>query len=161
MILRVNPGMMPLIEFSGYAETIFARQPSQVNGMGQIFVIGQQRPVIHIQVQSGKLAVYQLTLADLRQSLQLASVSLAKGAPYGEGRVSAPAANGQLFNASDHDGLVVIYRRGASVFLRGTTRVVSAPEGNYVQTWSNGMPGVALVILHQPGANIIDTADAI
>ena len=30
----------------------------------------------------------QLTLADLRQSLQSASVNLAKGALYGEGRVS-------------------------------------------------------------------------
>ena len=50
MILRVLE-MMPLIELSDYAETILARQLSQVNGVGQIFVVGQQRPAIRIQAQ--------------------------------------------------------------------------------------------------------------
>ncbi|MHA5865068.1 multidrug efflux RND transporter permease subunit MexN, partial [Pseudomonas aeruginosa] len=108
-----------------------------------------------------KLAAYQLTLADLRQSLQSASVNLAKGALYGEGRVSTLAANDQLFNASDYDDLVVAYRQGAPVFLKDVARIVSAPEDDYVQAWPNGVPGVALVILRQPGANIVDTADAI
>ena len=161
MILRVNSEMMPLIELSDYAETILARQLSQVNGVGQIFVVGQQRPAIRIQAQPEKLAAYQLTLADLRQSLQSASVSLAKGALYGEGRVSTLAANDQLFNASDYDDLVVAYRQGAPVFLKDVARIVSAPEDDYVQAWPNGVPGVALVILRQPGANIVDTADAI
>ena len=35
MILRVNSEMMPLIELSDYAETILARQLSQVNGVGR------------------------------------------------------------------------------------------------------------------------------
>ena len=39
-------------------------------------------------------------------------------------------------------------------------RIVSAPEDDYVQAWPNGAR-VALVILRQPGANIVDTADAI
>ena len=71
--------MMPLIELSDYAETILARQLSQVNGVGQIFVVGQQRPAIRIQAQPEKLAAYQLTLADLRQSLQSASVNPGQG----------------------------------------------------------------------------------
>ncbi len=123
MILRVNSEMMPLIELSDYAETILARQLSQVNGVGQIFVVGQQRPAIRIQAQPEKLAAYQLTLADLRQSLQSASVNLAKGALYGEGRVSTLAANDQLFNASDYDDLVVAYRQGAPVFLKDVHEV--------------------------------------
>ncbi|WP_238569493.1 efflux RND transporter permease subunit, partial [Pseudomonas aeruginosa] len=85
----------------------------------------------------------------------------AKGALYGEGRVSTLAANDQLFNASDYDDLVVAYRQGAPVFLKDVARIVSAPEDDYVQAWPNGVPGVALVILRQPGANIVDTADAI
>ena len=141
MILRVNSEMMPLIELSDYAETILARQLSQVNGVGQIFVVGQQRPAIRIQAQPEKLAAYQLTLADLRQSLQSASVNLAKGALYGEGRVSTLAANDQLFNASDYDDLVVAYRQGAPVFLatwRGSSR---RPRTTHVQAWPNGVPG--------------------
>lgn len=75
--------------------------------------------------------------------------------------MSTLAANDQLFNASDYDDLVVAYRQGAPVFLKDVARIVSAPEDDYVQAWPNGVPGVALVILRQPGANIVDTADAI
>ncbi len=140
---------------------MLSRQLSQMAGVGQIFVVGQQRPAIRIQAQPEKLAAYRLTLADLRQSLQSASINLAKGALYGEGRVSTLAANDQLFSPDDYDDLVVAYRAGAPVFLRDVAQVVTAPEDDYVQAWPNGRPGVALVILRQPGANIVETADAI
>ncbi|MED5608012.1 multidrug efflux RND transporter permease subunit [Pseudomonas sp. JH-2] len=161
MILRVNAELLPLIELSDYAEVLLARQLSQVAGVGQIFVVGQQRPAIRIQAQPEKLAAYRLTLADLRQALQSASVNQAKGALFGDGRVSTLAANDQLFSPAEYDDLVVAYRAGAPVFLRDLAQVVRAPEDDYVQAWPEGRPGVALVILRQPGANIVETADAI
>ncbi|SDK70574.1 hydrophobic/amphiphilic exporter-1, HAE1 family [Pseudomonas delhiensis] len=161
MILRVNSELLPLIELSDYAEVLLARQLSQVAGVGQIFVVGQQRPAIRIQAQPEKLAAYRLTLADLRQALQSASVNQAKGALFGDGRVSTLAANDQLFSPAEYDDLVVAYRAGAPVFLRDLAQVVRAPEDDYVQAWPEGRPGVALVVLRQPGANIVETADAI
>ncbi|MCY1268107.1 Multidrug resistance protein MdtB [compost metagenome] len=161
MILRVNSRMMPLIELSDYAEVLLARQLSQIRGVGQIFLAGLQRPAIRIQAQPEKLAAYRLTLADLRQSLQAASINLAKGALFGEGRVSTLAANDQLFSPAEYDHLVVAYREGAPVFLRDVARIVSAPEDDYVKSWPNGQPGVALVVLRQPGANIVEVSDAI
>ncbi|QRY78919.1 multidrug efflux RND transporter permease subunit [Pseudomonas sp. PDNC002] len=161
MIVRVNSELLPLIELSDYAETLLARQLSQISGVGQIFVVGQQRPAIRIQAQPEKLAAYRLTLADLRQSLQSSSINLAKGAIFGDGRVSTLAANDQLFSPDEYGDLVVAYRAGAPVFLRDLARVVKAPEDDYVQSWPDGRPGVALVILRQPGANIVETSDAI
>ncbi|SFC08374.1 hydrophobic/amphiphilic exporter-1, HAE1 family [Pseudomonas citronellolis] len=161
MILRVNSELLPLIELSDYAEVLLARQLSQIAGVGQIFVVGQQRPAIRIQTQPEKLAAYRLTLADLRQALQSASINQAKGALFGDGRVSTLAANDQLFSPADYDDLVVAYRAGAPVFLRDLARVVRAPEDDYVKAWPNGRPGVALVVLRQPGANIVATSDAI
>ncbi|UXJ54409.1 multidrug efflux RND transporter permease subunit [Pseudomonas citronellolis] len=161
MILRVNSELLPLIELSDYAEVLLARQLSQIAGVGQIFVVGQQRPAIRIQAQPEKLAAYRLTLADLRQALQSASINQAKGALFGDGRVSTLAANDQLFSPADYDDLVVAYRAGAPVFLRDLARVVRAPEDDYVKAWPNGRPGVALVVLRQPGANIVATSDAI
>ncbi|NNN23636.1 multidrug efflux RND transporter permease subunit [Pseudomonas nitroreducens] len=161
MIVRVNSELMPLIELSDLAEVLLSRQLSQIAGVGQIFVVGQQRPAIRIQAQPEKLAAYRLTLADLRQSLQSASINLAKGALFGDGRVSTLAANDQLFSPDEYGDLVVAYRAGAPVFLRDLAKVVKAPEDDYVQAWPDGRPGVALVILRQPGANIVETSDAI
>ncbi|MBO3274431.1 multidrug efflux RND transporter permease subunit [Pseudomonas schmalbachii] len=161
MILSVSSSLMPLIELSDYAEVLLARQLSQISGVGQIFMAGQQRPAIRIQAQPEKLAAYRLTLADLRQSLQAASRNQAKGALFGEGRVSTLAANDQLFSPGEYDNLVVAYREGAPVFLKDVARIVAAPEDDYVKSWPNGKPGVALVVLRQPGANIVEATDAI
>ncbi|MBD9499805.1 multidrug efflux RND transporter permease subunit [Pseudomonas sp. PDM23] len=161
MIVRVNSELMPLIELSDLAEVLLSRQLSQISGVGQIFVVGQQRPAIRIQAQPEKLAAFRLTLADLRQSLQSASINQAKGALFGDGRVSTLAANDQLFSPGEYGDLVVAYRAGAPVFLRDLAKVVKAPEDDYVQAWPDGRPGVALVILRQPGANIVETSDAI
>ncbi|WP_204274409.1 efflux RND transporter permease subunit, partial [Stenotrophomonas maltophilia] len=46
------------------------RQLSQVNGVGQIFVVGQQRPAIRIQAQPEKLAAYQTLSAYINHSIR-------------------------------------------------------------------------------------------
>ncbi len=43
-------------------------------------------------------------------------VNPAKGAIYGEERVSTLATNDQIFRPADYDNLIVAYRQGAPVF---------------------------------------------
>lgn len=161
MIVRVSSQEMPLTDVSDYAETVLMRQLSQLDGVGMIFISGQQRPAIRIQAAAEKLAAYGLTFADIRQTMQAASVNQAKGALYGTQGVSRLDANDQLFTPQDYDNLVVKYHNGAPVYLRDVAKVFAGAENTYVLSWPNGEPGVALVILRQPGANIVETADRI
>jgi HAE1 family hydrophobic/amphiphilic exporter-1 len=88
LILSVSSTQMPGNELSDYAETLLARQISQIDGVGQINITGQQRPAIRVQAQPDKLAAIGLTLADIRLAIQQTSLNLAKGALYGEHSVS-------------------------------------------------------------------------
>ncbi|WP_437881846.1 multidrug efflux RND transporter permease subunit [Pseudomonas sp. LRF_L74] len=161
LLLSVNSDLMPTTELSDYAETLLARQISQINGVGQVNIMGQQRPAIRVQAEPQKLAALGLTLADLRSTLQNSSLNLAKGALYGEHSVSTLATNDQLFEAEDYSHLIVSYRDGAPVHLQDVATVVSGPEDNYVSAWNGGKPGVNLVIFRQPGVNIVETVDNI
>jgi HAE1 family hydrophobic/amphiphilic exporter-1 len=87
LILSVSSTQMPGNELSDYAETLLARQISQIDGVGQINITGQ-RPAIRVQAQPDKLAAIGLTLADIRLAIQQTSLNLAKGALYGEHSVS-------------------------------------------------------------------------
>lgn len=49
LILSVSSGSMPSTELSDYVETLLARQISQIDGVGQINITGQQRPAIRVQ----------------------------------------------------------------------------------------------------------------
>ncbi|RXU61936.1 acriflavine resistance protein B [Pseudomonas protegens] len=161
LILSISSTQMPGTELSDYAETLLARQISQIDGVGQINITGQQRPAIRIQAAADKLAAIGLTLADIRLAIQQTSLNLAKGALYGESSISTLSTNDQLFDPQEYGQLIVSYKNRAPVQLQDVARVVSGPEDAYVQAWSGDQPGVNLVISRQPGANIVDTVDRI
>ena len=161
LVVRMQSELMPLTELSDLAETVIARQLSQIDGVAEIPINGQRKPAMRIQAAPEKLASLGLTLADLRQSIQAASVNQAKGALFGENSVSTLQTNDQIFRTQDYDGLIVAYRDNAPVFLRDVAKVTFGAENEYVQAWQNGKPGVMFIIRRQPGANIVATADRI
>ncbi len=161
LILSVSSLQMPGTQLSDYAETLLGRQLSQVDGVGQVNITGQQRPAIRVQASADKLAAIGLTLADIRLAIQQTSLNLAKGALYGESSISTLSTNDQLFHPEEYGQLIVSYKDGAPVHLRDVAKVVNGAEDAYVQAWSGTQPGVNLVIFRQPGANIVETVDRI
>ncbi|MDB5979837.1 MAG: mdtC 1 [Pseudomonas sp.] len=161
LILSVNSSLMPANELSDVTESLLARQLSQVDGVGQVVITGQQRPAIRVQAAPEKLATLGLTLGDLRQSLQQASLNLAKGALYGKDNVSTLSSNDQLFQPQDYEQLIVSYKNGAPVHVRDVARVINGSENAYVRAWTGDQQGVNVVIFRQPGANIVETVDRI
>ena len=161
LILTVSSAQMPANELSDYAETLLARQLSQIDGVGLINITGQLRPAIRVQAQPEKLAALGLTLADLRQAIQQTSLNLAKGALYGESSVSTLATNDQLFHPEEYAQLIVSYRDGAPVHLKDVAKVINGAENAYVKAWSGEQQGLNLVVFRQPGANIVETVDGV
>ncbi|KPB35228.1 AcrB/AcrD/AcrF family protein [Pseudomonas savastanoi pv. phaseolicola] len=161
LILSVSSSLMPGTELSDVTETILARQLSQIEGVGQVFITGQQRPAIRVQAAPEKLAALGLTLADIRLAVQQTSLNLAKGALYGKDSISTLSSNDQLFKPQDYAQLIVSYKNGAPVQLKDVARVVAGSENAYVKAWSGDQQGVNIAIFRQPGANIVDTVDRI
>lgn len=54
LILSISSNNMPGTELSDYVETLLARQISQIDGVGQISITGQQRPAIRVQASPDK-----------------------------------------------------------------------------------------------------------
>src|SRR5471032_1515653 len=161
LILSVSSNLMPGTELSDLTESLLASQLSQIDGVGQVSITGQQRPAIRVQAAPEKLAALGLTLADLRGALQQTSLNLAKGALYGKDSVSTLASNDQLFHPLDYEQLIVSYKNGAPVHVRDVARVINGSENAYVRAWSGDQQGVNVVVFRQPGANIVDTVDRI
>src|SRR5471032_910728 len=161
LILSVSSSQMPGTELSDLVETLLSRQISQIDGVGQINITGQQRPASRGQASADKLAAIGLTLADSRLAIQQTSLNLAKGALYGKSSISTLSTNDQLFQPEEYNQLIVSYKDGAPVQLKDVARVIRGSEDAYVQAWSGDEPGVNLVISRQPGANIVETVDRI
>ncbi|CAN7323093.1 efflux RND transporter permease subunit [Phenylobacterium sp. LjRoot225] len=160
-VLRVASESMPLTELSDIVELRLARQLSQIDGVAQAFIVGQQKPTIRIQAQPDRLAAYGLTMSDIRQAVQRASVNQAKGAVIGRQTVTTFEANDQLFLPRGYEDIVVSYRDGAPVRVADVARVSIGPENAYNAAFPNGKPGIGLLVFRQPGANIVRIADAV
>ncbi len=161
LILSVQSRLMPLNELSDIADTLIGRQISQIDGVGDIFFTGQKKPAMRIQAAPEKLSAYGITLADLREVIQKASVNQAKGAIYGGDRVTTLETNDQIFTPGEYENLPVAYRGGSPVLLKDVAKVSFGAENDYVQAWQYGEPGVNFIIRRQPDANIVATVDRI
>lgn len=161
LVLSVTSPSLPMTELSDIAETRLARQISQIDGVAQIFIAGQQKPAIRIQSQPDRLAAYGLSTADVRGAVQGANVNQAKGAIFGRDSVSTLETNDQLFTPEAYGDVVIAWRNGAPVQVKDVARVVVGPEDAYVSAFPGGQVGLGVIIFRQPGANVVRIADAV
>ena len=161
LILKMQSEVLSLIELSDLAETVLARRLSQIDGVSEVAISGQQKPAIRIQASPAALAAHGLSLADIRTAVQKASVNQPKGVLLGADRTSTLATNDQLFNPADYEDLTLVDRAGVPVRIGDVAKVIAGAENDFVGAWQNGQPGLGIIVRRQPGANIVATADRI
>ncbi|WGS20559.1 MULTISPECIES: multidrug efflux RND transporter permease subunit [unclassified Bradyrhizobium] len=161
MILSATSDTLPLTTVSDRTDAQLAQQISQISGVAQVFVGGQQKPSIRIQVDPAKLVAKGLSLEDVRAQIAIATTDSPKGNIDGERHAFTIYANDQLMQAKDWNDVIIAYRNGAPLRVRDIGQAVAGPEDVKTAAWANGQRGVFLVIFKQPGANVIDTVDRI
>jgi hydrophobe/amphiphile efflux-1 (HAE1) family protein len=161
LVMGVHSDTLPLTVVDDYADTILAQQISQIEGVSQVSIGGEQKPAVRVQVDPAKLAAKNLTLEDLRTTIAAATTNAAKGTLYSDNRSVTLAANDQLSKASDYADVIVAYRNGAAVRVKDVGQAVEGPENLYTGAWDNNKRAVLLVVYKQPGANVIETVDRV
>jgi hydrophobic/amphiphilic exporter-1 (mainly G- bacteria), HAE1 family len=156
LILAVHSDVLPLTEVDNYAETIIAQQISQLPGIAQVSVGGQQKPAVRVQVDPVKLASVGLQLEDVANLISTATVDAPQGAILGHHQNFAIYDNDQILNAAPWNDVVVAYKNGAAIRIRDIGIAVDGPENTQQIAWQNGKPGLLLLIYKQPGANVLD-----
>jgi hydrophobe/amphiphile efflux-1 (HAE1) family protein len=161
MILSVQSDAVPLINVDDYADNILSQQISQISGVAQVFIGGEQKRAVRVQADPGKLAAMGITLEDVRGTLTNATADAPKGTVDSAHRTYALYANDQLTKGSEYNDVILSYRNGAPVRVKDIGRAVDGAENTLLAGWQNGQRGIILVVFKQPGANVIDTVDRI
>eukprot|EP01037_Dinobryon_pediforme_P013279 gene13279-13389_t len=161
LIMLATSETLPLIAVDDNIETKLAQKISQISGVAQVLIGGQQKPSIRVQLDPAKLVSKGLSLEDVRLPLSVATVDNPKGAFNGTTRAYTIYTNDQLTNAADWNDVIVAYRNGNPLRVRDIGTAVNEPQDNTQSAWADGKPGIFLVIFKQPGANVIDTVDNI
>jgi HAE1 family hydrophobic/amphiphilic exporter-1 len=161
LLLSATSDTLPLTEVDDNADTKLAQQISQIGGVGQVSIGGEQKPAIRIQLDPAKLVAKNLSLEDVRSQLAITTVNKPKGSIDGEVRSYTIYANDQLTAADKWNDVIIAYRNGAPLRIRDIGQAISGPEDVKKAAWASGKRGVFLIIFKQPGANVIETVDRI
>jgi hydrophobic/amphiphilic exporter-1 (mainly G- bacteria), HAE1 family len=159
--LGIHSDVLPMTAVDDYAESVIAQQISQIPGVGQVGIGGQQKPSVRVQVDPGKIAALGLQLEDIAGVMSAATVDAPKGSINGPLRSFAIYDNDQLNKAAPWNDVVIAYKNGGPVRIRDIGVAVDAAENNQSVAWQNGKPGILLMIFKQQGANVIETNDRI
>jgi hydrophobe/amphiphile efflux-1 (HAE1) family protein len=161
LIVAATSDTLPLYKVDDFAENVVAEQISQIPGVSQVQIGGQQRPAIRIQVDPGKLTGRQLTLEDVRASLATATTNAPKGTMLGKQQAFAISANDQLTEPEPFNDVIIAYRNGAPVRVRDVGQAVGGPQDVTLGAMHRNQPAIMLMVFKQPGANVIETVDNI
>jgi HAE1 family hydrophobic/amphiphilic exporter-1/multidrug efflux pump len=161
LILAVHSDVLPITQVDDYAETVIAQQLSQLPGIAQVTVGGQQKPAVRIQVDPVKLAAVGLQLEDVANLITTASVDTPQGAITGARQNFAIYDNDQLLKAAPWNDVIVAYKNGAPIRIRDIGRAIDGAENTQVRGFQNGRTGVLLLVYKQPGTNVIDAVQRV
>jgi len=160
-------GSMDGNDLRDYAASNLEKVLARVPGVGEVMTFGSQY-AMRVWLNPDKLTEYQLTVEDVILALRAYNVEVSAGQFGG-----TPALPGQRLNVSiivqnllkTPEEFAAIPLRinsdGSVVRLRDVGRTELGTEFYDVQVFNNGRPAAGLAVRQAPGANALDTADAI
>ncbi|MHC1743563.1 MAG: efflux RND transporter permease subunit [Syntrophobacteraceae bacterium] len=165
--LTSEDGSMDDYDLADYAQSSVQQVLARVPGVGEVEVFSSQY-AMRVWLNPDKLADYHLTVEDVIRGLQAYNVEVSAGQFGG-----APAVGGQRMNASiivqnllrTPEEFAAIPLRtnpdGSIVRVRDVGRTELGTERYGNRALFNGKPAAAMAVRQAPGANALDTADAV
>lgn len=160
-------GSMDGNDLRDYAQSNLEKVLSRIPGVGEVMNFGSQYSM-RIWVNPEKLTDYGLTFTDVTQALRAYNVEISAGQFGGR-----PAVPGQRLNASimvqnlretpEEFGEIPIRNNpdGSIIRIRDIGRAELGTESYDIEAYFNGKPNAGMAIRQAPGANALETADAI
>ena len=159
--LAVTSDTVPVDQVADAADTLLQPKLSQIDGVGRVVVQGGLKPAIRVQLDPARLASYGLSMEDVRTAINAGNVNGAKGSFNGPHVSYAVGTNDQLVTPEAYRDLILTWRAGAAVRLSDVGTVTHGVENDRVAAWYKGHPAVLLDVQRQPGANIVETVNAV
>ena len=160
-IIALTSDSLPPSALYDAASTVLAQKLSQLRGVGQVIVGGSSSPAVRIDVNPLQVNAQGLLLDDIRTAVAAQTADLAKGSFSGPDKRWMIAADDQVMNADGYKPIVLRYVNGAAVRLSDVARVTDSVQTVRSLGLANGKPASTIIAFRQPGANIIETVDAI
>lgn len=159
MMIAIKSPKRSLLELSEIAELTFKEQLQTVSGVSSVDIWGEKRYAMRIWLDPAKLAGYQMTPLDVRNSILRENVELPAGSIEGDNTELTIRTLGLMTTPAEFNNLILKQSGDQVIRVRDIGRAEIGPEDLRGIMKMDGIPMVATIIIPQPGANHIDIVD--
>ena len=161
MFIAMRSSELPLYVTNDYAEQNFAQQISQIPGVAQVLIFGQQKFAVRVQVDPEKAAARNITIDEVSKQVAAANSNAPVGIQLGKRQNVTIQATGQLEKADVYRPLVVAWRNGAPVRLDEIANVRNSVDNDQVAAWFRDERALILAVYRQSDANTVEVVDQV
>jgi hydrophobe/amphiphile efflux-1 (HAE1) family protein len=168
MLVSKEKGKYDPLYLSNYATLNVLDELKRVKGVGEAMVFGGMDYSMRIWLRPDRMAQLGITTTDIAAAIRSQNAQYAAGkigqepAPADQQLIYTVNAKGRLLEPEQF-GNIILRANGpeGALYLKDVARIELGAQGYDVRTALNGQPGAGIPIFLQPGANALETADAL
>ena len=150
-----------LLQLSDIGDRLVKSRLQSLPGVGQARIFGERRFSMRVWLSPSELSARGLTVQDVQQAIRTRNVEVPAGRIESERREFTVRSLGELKNPEEFGNLVVSNTGGILVKLKELGKVELGAEDERSALRFKGTPAVAIGVIRQSKANLINVADEI
>ncbi|HYU91320.1 MAG TPA: efflux RND transporter permease subunit [Gemmatimonadales bacterium] len=147
-----------LMQLSDVADRLVKARLQSLTGVGSAGIFGERRFAMRVWVKPEELSARQLTVQDVEAAIVARNVEIPAGRIESTRREFSVRSLGELKTPREFGELVVASQGSQLIKLKDVANVELGPEDNRSIFRYNGNPAVAIGVVRQSKANLIDVA---
>src|SRR5881394_973637 len=159
--LALSSDNYDLMQLSDIADRLVKARLQSLPGVGSAQIFGERRYSMRVWVQPQALSARGLTVQDVEGSIVSRNVEIPAGRIESTRREFSVRSLGELKTPQEFGEMVVASQGSQLIKLKDVARVELGPEDDRSIFRYNGSPSVAIGIVRQSKANLIDAARSI
>jgi HAE1 family hydrophobic/amphiphilic exporter-1 len=159
--MALSSPTLPLSTVNEFADTLIAQRVSMLPGVAQVQIMGSQKYAVRIQLDPYALASRGIGIDEVYNAVGAGNVLLPTGTLYGKNKAFTIDTQGQLYNASYFNPLIVAYRKGSPVRIQDIGMAKDDVQDNKQAGWFCGARAIILAVQRQPGTNTINVVKSV
>lgn len=159
IFLNVKSDQRTLLDLSDVALNTFKEALQTIPGVSQVAIWGERRYSMRLWMDPKKLAAYNITPLDIRNSLNKENIELPSGTLEGKNTELTVRTVGRLSTVEEFNNLIIKESNGTIVRFKDVGYAELYPENDKSMLRRDGIPMVGVVLIPQPGSNYIQISD--
>ncbi len=159
--LTLSSATFDLMQLSDIADRLVKARLQSLPGVGSAQIFGERRYAMRVWVQPEALSARGLTVQDVEAAITARNVEIPAGRIESTRREFSVRSLGELKTPQEFGEMVVASQGTQLVKLKDVAKVELGPEDDRSIFRYNGVPSVAIGVVRQSKANLIDVAGRI